>query len=472
MRHSKKRTKREAGSGSMVERTKGVWYLRATVPGQRRQIRAVVHGSRAEALCALDELKIRAKRSAGQVDARFTIAELCRAWLQMTRTQVGSRTWMAYRGHVELHIIPALDPSGSLSASELRINAPPKRGSRRTRDLKAHHIEAALATWRSSGRGDRESGTLSPRSIAHVFRTWGTICRWGLRSGLLAADPTVMIESPRFRKREMRSLDAQGIMNLLRAARGTELETPIAVAVGTGLRRGELLGLRWSDIDLTAARLTVRRSIEVVREESTGAGCTHVRYVRREKLPKTPTSRRTVSLAPSVVAVLRRQCSEQRERRNHWGLGRDQDCFVFDRLNGLPWEPPALSSEFAKLVRHAKLPHIRLHDLRHTFASTSLLAGVDLKTISASLGHSTISVTADLYAHVHETLQVEHAARIESVMGRALASAVGSEVVAVKSKLSQKAAAGTKNVRKIKRFMVAPTGIELSIAVLAVPPSY
>ncbi len=264
-----------------------------------------------------------------------------------------------------------------------------------------------------------------------------------------------MVESPRFRKREMRSLDAQGIKNLLRAASGSELETPIAVAVGTGLRRGELLGLRWSDIDLSAGRLTVRRSIEVVREEPADTECTHVRYVRREKPPKTATSRRTVSLAPSVVAVLRRQRSEQRERRIHCGLGRDQDCFVFDRLNGTAWEPPAFSSEFAKLVGHAKLPHVRLHDLRHTFASASLLAGVHLKTISASLGHSTISVTADLYAHVHETLQVEHAARIESVMG----GAVGSEVTG-KSKLSQKAAVATKNARKIERFVVAPTGIE------------
>ena len=128
-----------------------------------------------------------------------------------------------------------------------------------------------------------------------------------------------MVESPRFRKREMRSLDAQGIKNLLRAASGSELETPIAVAVGTGLRRGELLGLRWSDIDLSAGRLTVRRSIEVVREEPADTECTHVRYVRREKPPKTATSRRTVSLAPSVVAVLRRQRSEQRERRIHCG---------------------------------------------------------------------------------------------------------------------------------------------------------
>jgi integrase len=327
---------------------------------------------------------------------------------------------MAYRGHVELHIIPALDPRGVLTAQELRAGAASKKGSRRVRDLKAHHVERALATWRSSGRNDHEEGRLSPRSVAHVFRTLRTICRWGLR----------------FRRREMRALDAKGIVNLLLAARGTELETPIAVAVGTGLRRGELLGLRWSDIDLNIGRLTVRRSIEVVREESTDADGHHARYVRREKPPKTATSRRTISLAPSVEAVLRRQRAEQHERRIHCGLGRDQDCFVFDRLDGSPWEPPTFSSEFAKLVRHAKLPHVRFHDLRHTFASTSLQAGVDLKTISASLGHSTVSVTADLYAHVHETLRVEHAARIESVMGGALASAVCNiEMVAPKAGL-------------------------------------
>jgi integrase len=391
----------------------------------------------------------------------------------MAKVRVGSRTWMAYRGHVELHIIPALDPRGVLTAQELRAGAASKKGSRRVRDLKAHHVERALATWRSSGRNDHEEGRLSPRSVAHVFRTLRTICRWGLRSGLLTADPTMALDTPRFRRREMRALDAKGIVNLLLAARGTELETPIAVAVGTGLRRGELLGLRWSDIDLNIGRLTVRRSIEVVREESTDADGHHARYVRREKPPKTATSRRTISLAPSVEAVLRRQRAEQHERRIHCGLGRDQDCFVFDRLDGSPWEPPTFSSEFAKLVRHAKLPHVRFHDLRHTFASTSLQAGVDLKTISASLGHSTVSVTADLYAHVHETLRVEHAALVESVMGGALASAVCStEMVAVKSKLSQKAGLGAENARKIGRLVVAPTRIEPVIRGPAAPVEY
>lgn len=203
----KKRLKREPGSGSIVERSRGTWYLRATMPGQRRQIRTVVHGSKTEALAALDELKIRAKTSVGQVDARFTVAELCRAWMQTAKERVGSRTWMAYRGHVELHIIPTLDPRGVLTAQELRTGTAPKKGGHRVRDLKAHHIEKALATWRSSGRNDHEEGRLSPRSVAHVFRTLRTICRWGLRSGLLTADPTMAIDTPRFARREMRALE-------------------------------------------------------------------------------------------------------------------------------------------------------------------------------------------------------------------------------------------------------------------------
>jgi hypothetical protein len=196
-------------------------------------------------------------------------------------------------------------------------------------------------------------------------------------------------------------------------------------------------------------------------------------YVGREKPPKTPTSRSTISLAPSAVAVLQRQRAEQRERRIHCGLGRDQDCFVFDRLDGWPLGPPTPSSDFAKLVRHAKLPHVRFHNFLHTFASTSLQAGVDLKTISASLDHSTVSVTADLYAHVHETLRVEHAALVESVMGGALASAVCStEMVAVKSKRSQKAGLGAENARKIGRLVVAPTRIEPVIRGPAAPVEY
>jgi integrase len=243
----------------------------------------------------------------------------------------------------------------------------------------------------------------------------------------------------------------------LLAAADSELQAPLAIAVITGLRRGELLGLRWSDIDLDAGRLIVRRSIEVVQNPSG-------HYERREKPPKTKRSARTIALAPTASAVLRRQRADQRQRRFQLGLPRDENCYVFDRADGTPWEPGAFSLAFARLVKRAELPHFRLHDLRHVFATQSLVAGIDLKTVSASLGHSDIGTTANLYAHVQEQLLERHAARVEAIMGDALAIAAGDARVSPaaerKSRVSHGPVLRLKMPRKIRRIDVAPTGIE------------
>ncbi|MDQ2992232.1 MAG: site-specific integrase, partial [Candidatus Eremiobacteraeota bacterium] len=180
-------------------------------------------------------------------------------------------------------------------------------------------------------------------------------------------------------QREMQTLDVMGVAALLKAAGGSELQSSIAVLVGTGLRRGELLGLRWSDLDLSIGRLAVRRSVEMIDGK------------RQEKPPKTARSARTLALASFVVEALRRQKGEQNERRLVLGLGRDENAYVSDRSDGTPWNPDSFSWSFAELIRRSKLPRIRLHDLRHSHATLALSAGTDLKTISAALGQSSIA---------------------------------------------------------------------------------
>jgi len=116
----------------------------------------------------------------------------------------------------------------------------------------------------SGARKDGEKGHLSQRTVKHLVDTLRTICRWAVRMGILVRNPVDAIESPKVDRREMRALDPAGVAELLRAVSGGELEAPVAVAVGTGLRRGELLGLRWPDVDFEGGRLTVRRSVETV----------------------------------------------------------------------------------------------------------------------------------------------------------------------------------------------------------------
>ena len=275
---------------------------------------------------------------------------------------------------------------------------------------------------------------------------------------LVLRDPTAAVEPPKVEQKEMRTLDAASVAALLKAAEGTPLQAPIAVLVGTGVRRGELLGLRWGDIDLEARRLTVRRSLEMVD----GA--------RREKPPKTARSGRTLSLASFVVEALRRQKREQLDRlklsydSELEARRRHENAYVFDRADGSPWKPDSFSWAFADLVRRSKLPKVRLHDLRHSHATLALSAGTDLKTISAALGHSTISVTANIYVHAIEAMQRAHADRIEAVLGDAVASAIGEKAAAnAATSVPQRChplPIAIKKARKYRPDLVAPAGFE------------
>jgi integrase len=266
--------------------------------------------------------------------------------------------------------------------------------------------------------------------------------------GLLVRNPTDAIEAPRWRPQEMKTLDVAGVADLLRAASGTELRLPIAVLVGTGMRRGELFGLRWADVDFEAGRLTIKRSVEMIDGE------------RREKAPKTTRSPRTLALAPFVVAALRQQKSEQAERRLVLGMGRDENACVFDRPDGQPWNPDSFSWSFAELVRRSGVSRVRLHDLRHSHATIALGVGADLKMISAALGHSTIAVTANTYLHVTESMQRSHADRIGAALGEAVSGSIGPIVGSSVPQPCHKPVKITKKPRGYKVFMVAPTGFE------------
>ena len=338
------------------------------------------------------------------------------------------RTFQRYRQLVEDFIVPEI---GALRADAVR----------------PAHVDAAVTTWRTR-KSEKTGRVLTDRSIRHTFDTTRALCRWAVRMGLLVRNPCDAVTPPRCEEREMSTLDERGLGALLSVARGTELEIPIVVLVGTGLRRGEAFGLRWTDIDLDRARLTVRRSIEMIDGK------------RREKPPKTARSARNVALAPFVVDILCRQKREQGERRLLLGLGRDEEAYVFDRRDATPWDPDLFSWRFAYLVRQHKLPKIRLHDLRHSYATFMLAAGVDLKSISTSLGHSTIAVTANTYAHVSDSLHQQNADRLDV----ALRTVVGDSLSGVpKASVPQRCHVAPQKSKKPRDYrvpLVAPTGFE------------
>jgi integrase len=251
-------------------------------------MRETYRGSRREAEARLRDL-IRESETGGLDGARITVHQLCDRWLQSVERRVAGHTFVRYKQLVTDYIFPGL-------------------GSLRARDLRPAHIESAVAKWLTTKCEGRKR-TLSPRSVKHVFDVLRSALNWGVRMNVILRNPVDAVEVPRYVETEMKTLEAEGIARLLRAASTSYLRLAIAVLIGTGMRRGECLGLKWGDIDFDAARLTIRRTMELVKGRV------------REKPPKTARSARTLALAPFVVAALREQKALQAEVRINRGLG-------------------------------------------------------------------------------------------------------------------------------------------------------
>jgi integrase len=225
-----------------------------------------------------------------------------------------------------------------------------------------------------------------------IRRALRDAARWGL----VARNVATLASPPRPRRAEMRTWTAGELRAFLDHVAGDRLGALWMLAASTGMRRGELAGLRWADVDLERGRVAIRQTLVLAGRQ----------VVRSE--PKTNRGRRSVALDPRTVAQLRAWRAAQAAERLAWGAGWTSSGLVFTRDDGTPLHPEWLSDAFEWRVRTAGLPPIRLHDLRHTHASLGLAAGVPVKVMSERLGHTTSSFTADAYQHV--TPQLEEAA--------------------------------------------------------------
>jgi integrase len=206
----------------------------------------------------------------------------------------------------------------------------------------------------------------------------------------------------------MRALDEAATAKLLRAASDSRLSLPILLAVTTGLRRGEILGLRWKDVDFQNSSLAVRQSLEQTRD-----GLTF-------KQPKTAKGRRVVALPTLAVEGLKRHKLKQVTTKLAFGAAYQDHDLVCARDDGTPWPPDTFSSAFVGLIRREEVQTVRFHDLRHTHATQLLRQGVHPKVVSERLGHATVGITLDVYSHVLPGMQAEAASRTDAALRAAL----------------------------------------------------
>jgi len=229
-----------------------------------------------------------------------------------------------------------------------------------------------------------------------------------VRWQLAARNVCEAVEPPSVRQPEIPAIDEMQGALLLDAARGTRLYIPILLALACGLRRGEILALRWSDVDWTNGLLWVRRSVEQTR-----AGA-------RIKEPKSPRSRRSVALPPVVVEALREHRARQDEIRDALGSDYRENDLICPRDDGSLWPPQAFTSAYRDLLRRRGLPGPNFHALRHSHASQLIRAGLDIKLVSARLGHAKSGFTLETYGHLLPGQDQEAARRIDQSLRSAL----------------------------------------------------
>jgi len=312
---------------------------------------------------------------------------LTKEWLPAVKSTIRPSTYNSYVQHVECHVAPHI-------------------GSVKLQKLSGSQVNALYAKLAESGRKDGKSG-LSPMTIHHVHACLHKACKDAVRWGQLSRNPLDAADPPRKKgdgTREMQTWTKEQLKAFLEAMAGERLSALWHTIAMTGMRRGEAIGLRWSDVDLEGGRLAVRRALIPINRE----------VVVSE--PKTAKGRRVIALDPGTIEVLKTQAARQLDAQDAGDDAWVETGLVFTGQNGAALDPESVSRYFRQAVKQSLLPQIRLHDLRHTHATLALQAGIHPKVVSERLGHATVSITLDTYSHAIPAMQEEAAVMIAELV--------------------------------------------------------
>jgi len=349
--------------------------------GKRRQLVKGGFATKRDAQLALQR-RLTELQSGIDVPGRLSIGEYLGEWIT-ARRDLRPSTAKAYREHVTNYLVPAL-------------------GTVLLRDLRVRHVDAFLSELI---RPERER-PLSAATVRRIYATLRKALNDAVARRLIAYNPALHVHLPREWRDPVQVWTPEQVAHFLDAAEDDRLHALFHLVAMTGLRRGEVIGLRWSDVDLEQGSLHVAQAA--------------VQFGGRVVIgpPKTRSGRRLVPLDALTVQVLRDHQRRQQQDRRHWGPAWQDTGLVFTREDGSLLSPELVSRRFRHISQQAGLPVIRFHDLRHTSASLALAAGVAMKVVSDRLGHSTTGITADLYTHVSPAVSRDAAEAIAATVRR------------------------------------------------------
>ena len=358
------RKRRTSGEGSIFySQTENCWVAEITLPnGKRRRKRSkkqyVVREWLQTSLMRLKEGKL-------LLDERATVSQLFDRFLNdIVDKNLKPKTADSYRYLAENHILPTL-------------------GKIRLKDLKPTHIQALYSKKLEEG--------LSKRTVHYIHAVLRRALNEAIKWELLTSNPTSKVTPPVPSKKAPQTLSVEQIRKLLEVVRGHPYYPIYLIAIGCGLREGEILGLETKDIDLENSQIAIRQTVVSIR------GKTSINE------PKTPTAMRTVRIPSYVVEVLK-------------NMPLPQDGLIFKTSNSNPISPRNLLRHFHESLVKAGLPRVSFHSLRHSYASIQLISGTHPKVVQEALGHSSIELTLNTYSHLIPNLQKEAADKLDVVL--------------------------------------------------------
>lgn len=360
------------GEGYLRKRGNGyvmTIYLGKDAAGKPRQLVKTMHGTEKEAQTEMARLILERNQGTDLKPQTVTVAELFQRWQTLRAPDLAPVTAATYSTLVKTHIIPVI-------------------GHLKLRDLKPLHIEAVKAKVIAAGR--------SQKSALNVHRLLNAVLKQAVLWQLLSRNPADGVQAPRPRRFIPHMPTPEELHKLINVADQTPYGPVARLAALTGARQGELLTLKWRDVDWTEQRLTVSGT-------------------------KTVASARIVDLGDSAIAGLRAQRQAEKEKRLALGPGANcgsDDATIFTNAVGKPMDAGGLKRTWKRILRDAEVGHVRFHDLRHASATYMLQAGVPVKMVSERLGHSRTSTTTDTYAHIMPGMRRQAAEALERVMGR------------------------------------------------------
>jgi integrase len=404
-------TRRNAnGEGTAYQRKDGRWEASAYVlaPGGTRRRISVYAATRRDAVALLRE-KIAASTRGMPTRTRIpTLADYLTWWLtDVEAHRVRPSTLELLRSTVDVHLIPGLGrrPLDKLTTADVRTFV---TSLQTTCQCCAQHKERRRSQPRCCAIGQCCGQRLAPTTVHRIYQVLVAALGHAVREEYLHRNVAALVQVPSDRDgHKPRALTLEQAKALLEAASDHRLFALVHLALLTGMRRGELLGLRWQDIDLDAGTLTIHQTLQRL----VGHGIIFTP-------PKTPTSQRTVALTETAVETLehhrRRQNRERAAARARW----HESGLVFTARNGKPLDPYSLAEIFDRFRTIAGLPHFRLHDLRHTTATLLGEAGTELHITSSVLGHAHLNTTADIYSEIRPATQRAALTTLEQALSK------------------------------------------------------